>query len=189
MFVFEDIHRWLFSINRLSKSSIFRELCFFHHLHHHILIVLHVFKWTWYWDVIAWWIPRVIMIHGLAYTHYWYAPYFIDPYFIDLWTATSVHLETIVAHQMLEDFLILSMLILLLMIACCWTVSRWFTYGQQWTFRIMTYYHHYHHYYHRDDCATGKVHYRTFNVWGNNGSYEKILWQCYGDIHGRTLWH
>ena len=136
------------------------------------------------------------MIHGLAYTHYWYAPYFIDPYFIDLWTATSVHLEAIVAHQMLEDFLILSMLILLLMIACCWTVSRWFTYGQQWTFRIMTHYHHYHHYYHRDDGATGKVHYRTFNVWGNHGSYAKycdnvmvtymekycdtkILWHCH----------
>ena len=44
------------------------------------------------------WIPRVIMIHGLPCTHYWYAPYFIE-----LWTATSVHLEAVVAHQMLED--------------------------------------------------------------------------------------
>jgi hypothetical protein len=26
----------------------------------------------------CWWIPRIIMIHGLAYTHYWYAPCFID---------------------------------------------------------------------------------------------------------------
>ena len=65
------------------------------------------------------WIPRVIMIHGLAYTHYWYAPYFIE-----LWTATSVHLEAVVAHQMLEDSLIPSMLILLLMIECYWKVSR-----------------------------------------------------------------
>jgi len=130
------------------------------------------------------WIPLVIMIHGLAYTHYWYAPYFIE-----LWTATSVHLEAVVAHQMLEDSSIPSMLILLLMIECCWKVSRWLTCGQQWTFRIMTYYHHYHHYYHRDDGVTAKVHYRTFNVWGNHGSNERILWQCYGDIHGRILWH
>ena len=91
-------------------------------------------------------------------------------------------------------FLILSMLILLLMIACCWTVSRWFTYGQQWTFRIPTHYHHYHHFYHRDDGATGKVHYRTFNVWGNHGSYAKYcdnVMVTYMEEHCDTkiLWH
>ena len=55
-------------------------------------------------------------------------------------------------------------------------ISLWTTVNIQNYDPLSSYYHHY---YHCDDGVIAKVHYRTFNVWENHGSNERILWQCY----------
>jgi len=101
-----------------------------------------------------------------------------------LWTATSVHLEAVVAHQMLEDSFAPSMLIFFIMSRTWQNVA-----GKYPDALSMDNSGHseltQHHYHHHDDDATAKVHYWTFNVWRNHGSNDRILWQCYGDIYGK----
>ena len=71
------------------------------------------------------------------------------------------------------------------LLECSWDVSRCFIYRQQWTLRVMTH----HHYHHRDDDATAIMNHWTSNMWRNHGSNDRILWQCYGGIYRRLLWH
>ena len=82
----------------------------------------------------CWWIPRIRMIHGLAYTHYWYAPCLSNndvvftPVNCDISASRSCcsasnatkffnSIDAVILHHVKD------------LIECSWEVSRCFIYG------------------------------------------------------------
>ena len=135
----------------------------------------------------CWWIPRIRMIHGLAYTHYWYVPCLSnnDVVFTPVNCDISASRSCCSASNATKFFNSIDAVIL----HSCQGPNRMFLGSipmlYLWTFRHQ---HHYHSHQHDDDTIA-KVHYWNFNVWRNHGSNDKMLWQCSGDIYGRIWWH
>ena len=108
-----------------------------------ILLVIHVFNWSFILGctrmnimhiVNCWWIPRIRMIHGLAYTQYWYAPCLSnnDVVFTTVKCDICAFRSCCSASNATKFFNSIDAVILHHvkdLIECSWEVSRCFIYG------------------------------------------------------------